>query len=520
MKKFFLIVFLLFFIFYFSSSVALALENFTTAYDVTYTVREDESTHVLFNIILTNTTSQYYASTYKIRLGFTNISNIKASDPGGPIIPVITESTTGKSISLTFNKKAVGLDNKIPFTLSFDTNEIAQKQGEIWEINIPGLTNQGDFADFTVHVRTPSNLGEPIYIKPEQNTSSLDFTKEQLGKSGISMAFGESQYYAFNLVYHLKNNQFFPIKTEIALPPTTNYQDVVIESINPPPLSVQQDTDGNWLALYALSPTRKIDVIVKGKVQIFLTPKKEELSQDLRLEYTKEQPFWEANDDIKALARRLKTPENIYNYVITNVTYDFSRVTNISPRLGAAAVLANPTSAVCLEFTDLFIALARSAGIPARQVDGFAYTQNAKQRPLTLVKDILHSWPEYYDDERQAWIMVDPTWGNTTRGIDYFNMLDFDHFAFIIKGKSSVYPIPAGGYKLKGQESTKDISVSFTNPFLTNTKSAITIQRRETSSTKVVGLKLIGGVFIAGLSIIILIIAASARYLPFFRRKR
>ncbi len=31
--------------------------------------------------------------------------------------------------------------------------------------------------------------------------------------------------------------------------------------------------------------------------------------------------------------------------------------------------------------------------------------------------------------------MIDPTWGATTGGVDYFETLDFDHFAFVVKGK-------------------------------------------------------------------------------------
>src|SRR5205085_322452 len=145
--------------------------------------------------------------------------------------------------------------------------------------------------------------------------------------------------------------------------------------------------------------------------------------------------YWQTNDPaIKALGQELKTPKDIYEYVVKTLSYDFTRVTDDKPRLGAALALKNPTSAVCREFTDLFIAIARSAGIPAREVDGFAYTENAKQRPLSLVKDILHAWPEYYDTNKKTWVMVDPTWGSTTGGIDYFQVLDLDHFAFAIKG--------------------------------------------------------------------------------------
>ena len=146
--------------------------------------------------------------------------------------------------------------------------------------------------------------------------------------------------------------------------------------------------------------------------------------------------------------------------MVDNLTYDEKRVGETQIRAGAANALRDPKSAVCLEFTDLFVALARAAGIPSRAVEGYANTTNIAQRPLSAYKDVLHAWPQFYDFEKQSWIMVDPTWGNTTGGIDYFNVLDFDHFAFVVKGVDSDYPIPAGGYKSEENINDQDVNVS------------------------------------------------------------
>lgn len=463
MKKIFKVLFCLFaFFITLGSEPAFASSNFSTAYDVTYQVAENGTTRVIFVVSLTNTTDQYYASSYKINLGFGSITGVSASDPDGALAPQVTKTNDGHNIEVAFNKRVVGLGNTLTFNLSFDTPDVAEKQGRIWEINIPGLSKQDEFSSFNVHVRVPPSFGPPTYIKPAQADNSLDFTKETLGKSGISIAFGDAQIYSFNLSYRLKNPNLFPVKTEIALPPSTNYQDVFIEDINPPPLNVIEDKDGNWLAQYYLAPSEKKEIIVRGNAEISLHPKKQILTEEDRAEYLKEKPYWQTTDlKIKELGQTLKTPFAIYQYVMKTLQYDFSRVSENKPRLGAKGSLDNPASAVCLEFTDLFVALARAAGIPAREIDGFAYTQNEKQRPLSLVKDILHAWPEYYDETLQTWVMVDPTWGNTTGGVDYFTTLDFDHFAFVIKGRNSNYPVPAGGYKLAGDENVKDVEVDF-----------------------------------------------------------
>ncbi len=352
----------------------------------------------------------------------------------------------------------------MPFTLSFDTENIAHNNGKIWEIDIPGIKTPSDFKTFAVEVRPPSSFGKPSLVKPLQNSKSLTFDKDQLGKSGISIAFGDKQVYDFNLKYHLKNSNLFPLKTEIALPPDTNYQKVFIENINPKPSNVIIDNDGNWLAQYSLTPSQKLDISVKGNVEISLNPKSSPISDRELAEYTAPTRYWQSNDpQILKLAKKLKTADAIYEFVAKTLKYDFSRVTQNKGRLGGINVLSNPTSAACREFTDLFIALSRAAGIPAREVNGFAYTENSRERPVSLVQDILHAWPEYYDTQKKSWVMVDPTWGSTTGGVDYFDVLDFDHFTFAIKGKADNYPIPAGGYKDSSASTMKDVDILFSD---------------------------------------------------------
>lgn len=438
-------------------------QNYSTSYDTTYTIAPDGTTHASMKIGLKNTTSKYYASSYKLLIGFDDVSTIRGFDNEGAITPILKRADDGYQVELQFNDKVVGVGNTLYFTLSFDTKSIAKKQGDVWVVNIPSTANQEAFSDFKITVKPPAVFGEASLTRPESKNGSLSFTKDELGAAGVSIIFGNQQTYLYDLTYHLKNNNVFPIKTEIALPPSTNYQESTLSMIVPKPENITRDADGNWMAQYSMSPGEKVDVRAKGTTQVFLTPKPAALTTQQKELYTKEQPYWQATPEVKKLASELRTPEKIYEYVTKTLRYDFSRRGSDRNRLGAKDILKHPDHAVCLEFTDLFIALARSAGIPAREVDGYAFTDNESERPLSLVPDILHAWPEYYDFEKKTWVMIDPTWGNTTNGMDYFSHLDLDHVTYAIKGASSSYPIPAGGYKLAGKESEKDISMEFTD---------------------------------------------------------
>ncbi len=464
---------LLFFfaLFFFFSSKVFADNNFSTNYDVIYSVASNENTNVLIDIELKNKTSDYYAASYTVQTGFREINNIKASDSSGSMNYKTKKSDMGTQISLNFNSNAVGLDNVQEFKISFDTKEVAKSNGSVWEVNIPGLSNQSDYEEFNVIINVPDFLGSPVIIKPQikdlrTSKNSLYFSKSDLGESGVSISYGENQIYEFNLRYHLKNPKLFPIQTEIAIPSNNNYQEVRIEDIIPKPNNVYIDKDGNWLAKYRLSAGEDLNAEVTGHAKVSYKPRRETLTQEQKNLFLSSKKYWESdNESIKKLASVLKTPEAIYRYVVENLKYDAKRIKDVQVRAGANGVLRNKNSAVCLEFTDLFIALARSAGIPARAVEGYANTNNSAERPLSLLKDILHSWPEYYDFEKKAWIMVDPTWENTTGGLDYFNVFDFDHFAFVIKGENSEYPVPAGGYKIPGNENIKDVSVSISKTY-------------------------------------------------------
>ena len=459
------------FLFYFSSNICKAQDNsdksknFQISIKSTYTISENGNTHVTYQTQVKNKTQYYYMPSYSLETGIKNIKNIQTGSIYG-IVNYKTESSSDTTtINLTFPKNLIGMDKTNIFNISFDSDSVAKKIGNIWEINIPGLVNPEDFYTYDTIVNLPKDFGEPSIVKPQKtiypNNFQYVFNKNEIGKAGIYMIFGSSQYYKFNILYHISNPNFFPAKTEIALPPDTNYQNILIKSIKPEPYDVYQDIDGNWLASYNLAPAKKQTIELIGIAKVNSGPIKETLTQEQRNIYLEPKNFWESSDpQIANISNQLQNPEKIYDFVVNKLKYSLEKIGDINnKRKGAKDSLLNPGSSLCLEFSDLFIALSRASKIPARSVEGYAFTQNSKLKPLSLSADILHAWPEYYDDSKKTWIMIDPTCGNTTDGLDYFNSFDLEHLAFVIKGKDSSYPIPAGGYK--DQNSTKDINVSF-----------------------------------------------------------
>lgn len=442
-------------------SPASASGEFQADYNVQYAISPSGVTIVTQNITLTNKQTNLYPQKYSIVIDSTKIKNVIAYD-SRQIVPTDISQKDGKTeIILTFNDKVVGLGKQLAFTLRFENGDIAQQNGSIWEVNIPGVAPDADITSYNVSLSVPQSFGPNAYMTPLPANGGR-WNREQMMAGGVSAAYGASQTFNLHLSYYLENPRVTTERTEIALPPDTAYQTVVIESLDPKPTTVTRDEDGNWLAQYTLLPGARLSIEASLHINVLLHPKdgyaQDPPDQEL---YTSAQKYWEAdNPQIQALAKKYTTPRAIYTYVSQTLGYDYTRVSQTPIRKGALLTVGSAKNSICMEFTDFFIAIARAAGIPAREAVGYAYTTNSRLRPLSLVADVLHSWPEYYDSEQKLWIPVDPTWANTTGGVNYFDKLDFNHIVFAIYGKSSNYPYPAGFYR-KGGKTTKDVTVTF-----------------------------------------------------------
>lgn len=457
------------------SSSAYAEGEFETDYNVTYQIDQSGRTNVTQDIKLKNKTANYYADRFELKIGSTKVDNVQAHDSTGPMEASVKFADNVTSISVKFNQRVIGLDKELPWTLTYTSAELTSKSGQIWEVSIPRIATGAEIGKYDVKVQVPSVFGPSAFTVPTPLTVSkakilqeFTFNIDQLTQTGIAMSFGEKQIFSFILDYYLENNNLTASIEKITLPPDNNYQKIVFDKIEPPPQNVYVDTDGNFLATYKLSPKQQADVQVSGTVEVFSKPFRNiypKLSKEKKELYIQPQKYWETdNGFIRQKANELKTPQKIYEFVTNFLSYSQQRLNQPTiERKGAQTAILNPQDAVCMEFTDLFIAISRAAGIPTREVEGYAYTQNERLRPLSLAisrGDILHAWPEYWDDNL-GWVQIDPTWGSTSGGLDYFNKLDFNHITFIQRGAFSTSPYPAGAYKRADNQDIQTVFVSF-----------------------------------------------------------
>ncbi len=479
MRRFLIPIFIIIFLLILPKSI-FAQQEFSTSYQVTYDVYDSGITTVTEKVTLKNLTDKFYASSFNLTIGATEVENVSAFDDSGALTVSSKDLGNKQSSSLqnkteinvTFSKQIIGKDKDYTFNLRFNSKDFAQKQGKIWQVTVPKISSASEVTNYNLNLTVPVGFGDPTSIIPEPRNVTesggrlqFSFNKDQLKESGILANFGTNQLFDFELKYTLNNNGFLPALGNIPLPPNTDNQEVIIDEIIPNPENVTKDQDDNYLAWFKVDRKKTFDVKVKGIAKLSINKfKKSKLKGDEIKNYLSEQKYWEtSNPSVKSkleeIFRNRKNLTNkekarlIYKFVTSALTYDQSRIKDRDfLRLGAVTALSNPDKALCQEFSDLFITLSRAAGVPARMLTGYAYTSNTQLRPLSLDIDALHAWPEYYDPD-EGWAMIDPTWENTTGGVDYFSKFDLNHFVMTVRGTSSEEPFPADDTKVVFSES-------------------------------------------------------------------
>jgi hypothetical protein len=160
---------------------------------------------------------------------------------------------------------------------------------------------------------------------------------------------------------------------------------------------------------------------IPNDAEAYLRPTENMQSSEPAIRQLAEQITKGSKDDFEKVAR-------LAMWVHDNLVYDISYY---GRNLDALAVL-NAKRGVCAEYTTLFIAFARSVGIPAKFVSSYAYGQMGWER---------HAYAEAYLGE---WVPVDALWME-------IGFMDATHIKFGSYADNKISnSVTAYGYDLKG----------------------------------------------------------------------
>jgi len=476
-----------------SFSYALNEKQFTVDYDISYRIQENGIAQVEQNVTLTNLKNDVVPTSYSFSAKDMKIIDVSAESNDNKVSVELNTGDEDPGFAVPISDQLIGKGKQNKIKVSYKTEGLVVKNGDVWNIYVPKIQIPDSTEIYNVKVYVPKKFGPKMYFSPTpivEKEEESDFiyylTKNTFKGAGISAAFGPAQVINFRIKYQLENKSILPISYGVPLPSDIKgYQQVSYSDINPKPKNINIDKDGNTIASFYLGSKQKLEVELVGSAKV-ITPQIDPdrggnfsaIPKDILSRYTSEKKYWNTNTKkIIEVAKSLKNgnlnvvknAQLAYKYVVDNLQYDFEALNkDFVERQGSEVALTQKGSWTCMEYTDLFIALARTMGIPAREVDGYAFNTGDDSKPLPLnIKngDLLHAWAEFYDPN-YGWIQIDPTWGSTS-GIDYFTKLDTNRLALVVKGLDSELPQPAGSYRY--QEGQKLIEVDYNQKESTET---------------------------------------------------
>lgn len=448
-------------------------EQFKLDLNLTYDIKEDGVVEITKNIGIINLENELSVTSFTQNLEEYNYYDLVATDNLGVVAVKEIDEESAKRIVVPLRNTKIGKNQVNTLVIKYKSKDLLKKIGNISYFNLPKIP-KNNIKNLNIIINTPKNLGKLIFISPNgylkeetEKGITYKFLNNASLDQGISANFGEYQAVNFNIKYQLENKSNWFQNQEVALIPDVNKrQEVAIKELNPQPTEIYQDSDGNYLAKFRINPGSKLDITYQGTVRIYgpvidtnAGGYFENIPEKIKENYLKEQNYWETNSpEIKDIANTLLekdksvvlNAQKIYQFLTENYKYNFEITKNETvARNGALKAIKREVPLGCMEFTDSFIAIARSMGIPAREINGYAFSKDPDKNPISInldSGDVLHAWVEFYDPNL-GWIQIDPTWGATS-GIDYFSKIDLNHIVFATKGIDSEYPLPAGMYRL------------------------------------------------------------------------
>jgi len=335
---------------------------------------------------------------------------------------------------------------KQTIALNYLHPELGEKVGGLLDAYIPAFATDFQFNSDTTSFRYNTTLKIPHNSGAENIISITPLSKYILGDNDVYIFDQESlrgkfvwvqrgsqQVYKFDINQKLLASQSTSTgnvnEYQLIIPRDITEvnisQKVYFTNLNPQPLAINLDTEGNMIAVYRFKADQEATVLLSGYA--VLTAHKQDLTRAGNIadilnqhadfaRYLQPAEYWQVNNpEILAAANKYSSGTNDIYQVLTqeytNVvnTIDYSQVKRfgLNERQGALETL-HKGAGVCMEYSDLYLTLMRTKGIPTRAAFGYGYDSR-----LASDAQEPHQWVQVYLPSYKNWIGVDVTWGES-----------------------------------------------------------------------------------------------------------
>ena len=400
-----------------------------------YDTSANGTTAVSHSFEATNSGNESAPDNYIIPAVGDNISAIKATANNTDLQTRLNQDN--QTIAITIPSSVGGSNKNWSFSISYDT-ELLGEFGESRVLQVPRLSIENmAVSNHRVEILADLELGfatargiQPRNTEISVGKQVMTFQqKNNFLQQSIFLLFGESSVAEVSVNATIKNNSFWWKSVEFALPPDTNQQQVLIESIEPSPSNIRLDVDGNIVVSYRLGPKQSKEVVAKALVKVSsLTydvssaQTVNEIDEQLVAKYTNPTENWQPqNLEVDNEGAVTVAIQKVNDEIASQIPQDIDPGNlNISMRSQG------------LKYSDMVVGELRSRGIPARIVLGKVFSDGNQ----LLDSAINHAWVEAYAPG-VGWVTVDPVF---TRSSDYFGGTDFLRVGLVLWGISDNRP--------------------------------------------------------------------------------
>jgi hypothetical protein len=268
---------------------------------------------------------------------------------------------------------------------------------------------------------------------------------ELVVKDGERLARFEEKHEDIEFIHQVRNYGPDTVKTldvYIAIPRNSDFQELIGEvTFDPAPADILTDKWGQKVAHFRytdLPPATSTLVRMNAaanlyQVQYYVYPEDvgtlADIPSDIRAKYLADDTKFALENSIiknalKASVGGETNPywiaRNIFQYVIDHMEYELAGGWNIAP------TVLNRGNGSCSEYTFVYIALCRSAGIPARYAGSVVIRGDDAS-----YDDVYHRWVEVYLP-KVGWIPVDPSRGDKKWPAERANSFGYLNNRFLI----------------------------------------------------------------------------------------
>ncbi len=417
------------------------------------------------------------------------VNTARITDKNGNSLNFNVSYNSGSAIIDVPYPSSITSGSSYTFILEYTNTQLAQKVGALTDIFIQAFSDDFSFSSSTVEynysttLRVPNLLGEENFVipDPQKKTSDLEFdvyefSQDQLIGTYVWVQRGKIQYYDFEIKQPVPATEDFNTGNKnqyrMVIPRDMGGekidQKVYFTNFSPEPIFIEEDGDGNLIGVFEFPSHKSGEIVISGYsvvetldgFDIENAGTLSDLEGVLPPVYYSASQYWEVDaEPIQTKASELKGDSSdiytivssTYQFIVDSIDYSQVKRFGLNIRQGALKTL-NGGAAVCMEYSDLYIALLRAQGIPARAAFGYGYDSKdpADQQEL-------HQWVQVYIPSTGRWLNIDPTWGENGPALIGGDM---NHFLTHVASENPNEPATLSGKTYGNKVSFEDVQFS------------------------------------------------------------